>query len=183
MRGETWSTQGITSWSRVENQQTSLTYWVWAKIQPRPHWWKGTGTSTLPMCIFKPINCKRTKRKRKMFFLLIAPHTAWLSYMSLLRKAQKRRCKHMAITPGITSYPSCWPKCCVSHISCSIFQRQWYLTESRYWILLWIDKTYGKISCGFLSEKGWNKCSRVKNNVVHCCPLYLRFRLTSSFSN
>ena len=34
-----------------------------------------------------------------MSCLLIAPLTVLLSYMSLLRKAQKLRCKHMAISP------------------------------------------------------------------------------------
>ena len=39
-RGENWGNQRKNSWSRVENQQTSLTNGLWS--QPSSHWWKAS---------------------------------------------------------------------------------------------------------------------------------------------
>ena len=98
------------------------------------------------------------------------------------RKAQKL--EHMAITPGITSYPSCWPKCFMSHLSHAAFSSindTWLSQSIGYYFPLIIHRK--NLLWFTLRERTkWMQWSK-KNYVVHCWKLYLRFRLTSCFSN
>ena len=52
MREENWNIRGKISQSRVDNQQTQLTYGVEYRIEFRQHWWEASALTTVPALFY-----------------------------------------------------------------------------------------------------------------------------------